>query len=211
MRPTAVALPFALGAALLAGSLAGPGRAATYQITPVLLLDSGITFTGTITTDDTVGALAPSNLTDWSVQVSGPIELTITPANSELNETVFAMVSAVADEVRVAFPDGNFQFIFEPPFTTTVPTCGNCDESGLVLLRSDFGRNLQGLFLTDGDDSDPSIEASQSPVVVGDDTYYVAATLVPEPSAVLLSAAGSIAFACAARPVRRRGATSAAP
>ena len=80
-----------------------------------------------------------------------------------------------------------------------------------MLLRSDFGRNLQGLFLTDGDDSDPSIEASQSPVVVGDDTYFVAATRVPEPSAVLLLAAGSIAFACAARPVRRRGATYAAP
>jgi hypothetical protein len=127
---------------------------------------------------------------DWSVTVSGPIEFTITPANSELNDSVFRMVSATADEIRVAFPDGNFQFNLLGPFTTTVPRCSDCPEGAVQLFRSDFGRNIQGLFLRDLDDGDPSFDDFQGPVVTGGATFYVAATIVPEPTIALLLGLG---------------------
>jgi hypothetical protein len=182
--------------------LAGRGQALTYQITPVNLAVSGASFTGTITTDDTLGPLDPENVVDWSVVVSGPIEFTITPANSELNDTVFRMVSASADEIRVAFPDGNFQFNLIGPFTTTLPQCGNCQEGGVQLFRSDFGRNAQGLSLQDFDDNDPLIDDFQGPVVAGGATFYVAATSVPEPTLALLLGLGLAGLGYGARGVR---------
>lgn len=179
-------------------ALASGAQALTYQITPVNLAASGASFTGTITTDGTLGALTPANLVDWSVVVAGPVAFTITPANSELNDTVFAMVSASSAEVRVAFPDGNFQFNLIDPFTT-LPECSDCREGVVQLFRSDFGRNVQGLSLRDLVDSDPLIEDFQDPVVTGDATFYVAATLVPEPRLALLLAAGLIGLRFVAR------------
>lgn len=179
--------------------LADRGSALTYQITPVNLAASGASFTGTVTTDDTLGPLTPENLVDWSVVVSGPIEFTITPANSALNETVFWMVSATADEIRVAFPDGNFQFNLLDPFTTTLPECSNCQDGGVQLFRSDLGRNAQGLFLQDFDDNDPLIDDFQGPVVEGGATFYLAATIVPEPALALLLALGLAGLGYTAR------------
>lgn len=178
-------------------ALAGPASALTYQITPVSLVASGTTFTGTITTDDTLGPLAPANLVDWSIDVSGPLTFTITPANSGLNDTVFRMVTASASDIRVAFPDGNFQFNLLAPFTTTLPECANCDEGAVQLFRSDFGRNNQGLFVQDVVDGDPFLEDSQGPVVPLNATFYVAATAVPEPGTAALLALGLAGLACA--------------
>jgi hypothetical protein len=187
----ALRLPALFAAVLLA---AGAARALTYQVTPVNLAASGFTFTGTVTTDDTIGALAAENLVDWNILVSGPLTFTITPANSHLNDTVFRLVSATADEIRVAFPEGNFQFNLEGPFTSTVPACGNCDEGGVQLFRSDFGRNHQGISLQDFTDQDPDFSDFQTPVVTGDATFYVAATIVPEPAGALLLGLGALGF-----------------
>src|SRR5512134_2436348 len=96
-RARTAARLFALGVVVLGGR----AEALTYQITPVNLVASGVSFTGTVTTD-------------------GTIEFTITPANSELNDTVFRNVTASADDLQAAFPDGNFQFNLISPFTTTV-------------------------------------------------------------------------------------------
>lgn len=173
-------------------ALADRSDALTYEITPVNLAASGFSFTGTVTTDGTLGALAPENVVDWSVLVSGPLTFTITPANSHLNDTVFLNVSATADEIRVAFPGGNFQWNLNAPFTSTVSTCGNCDEGGVQLFRSDFGRNHQGIFLVDfaENDDDPNFDDFQTPVVAEDATFYLAATIVPEPATALLLGLG---------------------
>jgi len=177
--------------------------ALTYRIEPVNLVVSGATFEGTVTTDGTLGSLAPANLVDWSVDVSGPLDFTITPANSALNSTVFSMVSASETEIRVAFPDGVFQFNLIGPFTTTVPECSSCFEGAVQLFRSDFERNIQGLDLHDEDDSDPSINDFQGPVVAENETSYLAATIVPEPSPRLLGIAAIAAIALLTR-LRRR-------
>jgi hypothetical protein len=197
----ATALLLALGTLVLASG----ARALTYQITPVNLAASGTTFTGTLTTDGTLGALTELNLVDWSIDIAGPIAFTITPANSRLFDTVFQGVSASADEIRVAFPDGVFQFDLIAPFTTTVAACGDCEESGVQLFRSDFGRNTQGFSLRDFDDGDPLFEDFQGPVVTGGDTSYLAATVapVPEPTGALLFGVGFMGLACAQRRVRR--------
>lgn len=174
-------------------------RALTYDITPVNLASSGVTFTGTVTTDGSLGPITDSNLVDWSIDVSGPVNFTITPANSALNATVFSMVSASTTEIQVAFPDGNFQFNLLSPFTTTVPSCGNCEEGAVQLFRSDFGRNNQGFFLMDTEDSDPSFDDFQGPVVESTATFYVAATIVPEPGVTVLLGVGLASLGCAAR------------
>jgi hypothetical protein len=196
--------PFAPAAVLLLGLVLTTGaRALTYQITPVTLTASGTTFTGTITTDGTLGALTEASFVDWSIAVAGPIAFTITPVNSALFDSVFKGVSASADEIRVAFPDGVLQFDLTAPFTTTVAACGDCEEGGVQLFRSDFGRNTQGLFLIDFDDSDPFIDEFQGPVVTGGETSYLAATVVPEPAGALLVGVGLAGLACAAGGARR--------
>jgi hypothetical protein len=200
-RPPAPATALLLALGML--GLATGARALTYQITPVNLAASGTTFTGTLTTDGTLGALTEANLVDWSIVVSGPIAFTITPANSQLFDIVFQGVSASPDEIRVAFPDGVLQFDLIAPFTTTVAACGNCEESGVQLFRSDFGRNIQGLSLHDFDDGDPFFQDFQGPVVTGGETSYLAATVVPEPASALLVVVGLAGLACRARGVRR--------
>ncbi len=177
--------------------VARPSWALTYAITPVNLTASGTSFTGTITTDGTLGAITDANVTDWTIDVSGPITFTITPANSFLNPTVFSMVSATSTELTVAFPNGNLQFNLDAPFTTTVPACDDCDEGAVQLFRSDLGRNAQGFSLQDATDSDPNIEDFQGPVVTGGATFYLAGTVVPEPGTALLLTLGlaGLAFA----------------
>jgi hypothetical protein len=192
-----------LGAGLFAAGIAlvaARSDALIYQITPVNLAASGFSFTGTVTTDGTLGALAPENVVDWSILVSGSFAFTITPANSHLNDTVFANASATADEIHVAFPNGNFQFNLEGPFTSTLPGCGNCDEGAVQLFRSDLGRNHQGMSLVDFDDNDPNVSDFQTPVVTGDATFYLAATIVPEPALALLLGFGLWATRRRARP-----------
>ena len=184
-------------------ALATGASALTYRITPVNLAASGITFTGTITTDGTLGPLTDANLVDWNVAVSGPIAFTITPANSQLFDTVFRGVTASADEIRVAFPDGVLQFVLIAPFTTTVAACGDCEESDVQLFRSDFGRNTQGFALRDFDDGAPSLENFQGPVVTGGETSYLAAVVVPEPASAVLVGLGLAGLACGAGRARR--------
>jgi hypothetical protein len=184
-------------------ALSGRSDALTYQITPVNLAASGFSFTGTITTDGTLGALAAEDVVDWSILVAGPLTFTLTPANSHLNDTVFKNVSATADEIHVAFPEGNFQWNLEGPFTSTVPSCGNCTEGGVQLFRSDFGRNHQGIALVDFTDDDPHFDDFQTPVVADDATFYLAATLVPEPMLALLLGAAALGGAARRRRTAR--------
>lgn len=197
----------ALGVVVLAGRV----EALTYQITPVNLVASGVSFTGTVTTDGTIGALTPANMVDWNILVSGPIVFTITPANSELNDTVFRNVTASADDIQVAFPDGNFQFNLDAPFTTTVPTCSNCDEGGVQLFRSDLGRNAQGFSLQDFTDNDPSFSDFQGPVVTDGATFYLAGTIIPEPTTGLLLGVGLAGLGVALRRSRRERSPRLAP
>jgi hypothetical protein len=192
------AAPLLLVAGLVAAASRGEA-ALLYQITPVNLVSSGEAFTGTITTDGTIGLLTPANLLDWNVEVSGPLSFTVTPANSQLNDTVFSMVSASADEIRAAFPNGTFQFILVGTLTPDIPECSNCDEGAVQLFRSDLGRNHQGFFIDDLDDGVPHVDDFQTPVVTGGADSYLAATIVPEPARTLMLGVGLLALGCAAR------------
>jgi len=148
----------------------------TYDISP-FNLPSGFSVSGTIETDGTIGLLSTINVVSWNISISGTPSFSITPANSSINSTVFSNVTATAEELQVAFPDGVLQFNFTGPFSSTVPDCGNCIESGLSLARFDFGRNQQGLVLSDSDDSTPNIIVFNDQVVPAGETFYVGGRL----------------------------------
>jgi hypothetical protein len=117
IRGCAILPTFVLTAALLA---AGPRPAAAglYQLTP-LDLGSGVSVTGTVATDGTIGALSAGNFTAWNITVT---LTTVDLFNSSNSRDIFSALTVTADgrAITVANPDGSWAFFKGPLLEPTV-------------------------------------------------------------------------------------------
>ncbi|MEM1168336.1 MAG: PEP-CTERM sorting domain-containing protein [Cyanobacteria bacterium P01_H01_bin.35] len=113
-------------------------QAATFNITPLDFGD-GFVATGTITTDDTIGALTADNLTSWNIMVTdgiGASGFTFTETNSKLIPNSQG-ISTDGNQLNVAFPNGVLQFD-----SLTRNRNPIFPDYSISLARFDLGRNL---------------------------------------------------------------------
>ncbi|MGD1806317.1 PEP-CTERM sorting domain-containing protein [Dapis sp. BLCC M126] len=139
-------------------------QAATFNITPLDFGD-GFVATGTITTDDTIGALTADNLTSWNIMVTdgiGASGFTFTETNSRLIGNSKG-ISTDGNQLNVAFPNGVLQFnslTGNPAFA----------DYTITLARFDLGRNSAS-YSNSIDFVNPSIDG------LADSATYVAGEL----------------------------------
>jgi hypothetical protein len=101
MAPNAMLLPLAL----MIGATAA--QAADFQLKPVKL-PGGVTIFGTVTTDGTLGPLAPANILGWRVTVRTTTRHDYTTANAPPQNMLGVSVTADGRKMRVVTsPDGN--------------------------------------------------------------------------------------------------------
>lgn len=75
--------------------------AADFQLTPVQL-PSGLTMTGTVTTDGTVGPLTPAQIVGWRITLRRTTRYDYTPANAPPQNVLGVAVTADGRKLRVA-------------------------------------------------------------------------------------------------------------
>ena len=95
----------------LAGTHAA-GGGNVFQITP-LTFSGGVTLTGTVTTDGTIGTLDASNIVDWNITAQQVTTDVFDASNSALN-TSGMQVSADGRHVTVDVPGGYLEFDKSP-------------------------------------------------------------------------------------------------
>jgi hypothetical protein len=84
-------------------SMAGPS---TFNLVSPVFGD-GVTISGTVTTDGTIGSLSAANFTQWNIVVKQTVDTVFTPANSRNFSTG---VSTDGSLVSVSNPDGSLYF-----------------------------------------------------------------------------------------------------
>jgi hypothetical protein len=156
-----------------------------YNLRPINF-GGGVSLSGTLTTDGTLGALAAQNLTDWNIRLAEVATWSFTERNSDLFNT--DGLTTDGHSIFVANPDGNWGFGRVP---------GRPGGDATFLQLADFSDpNLPGgqaAFI------DPFNYVSVSPLSF--DPAYVAATQVPESTA---RAAGLLPLAAGLLAWRRR-------
>lgn len=161
--------------------LAATPRSGEMNVFDLVPLDfgDGLTMTGSITTDGTIGALTGDNLLDWRIVIR---EVSSFGVFNESNSRVFTAdgVSTDGQSIFVANPDGGWAFSRWPvgPDITLIQLADFTDANA---------PGGQALF------TNPFTYEVLTPLSY--DPSYIAATLrVPEPDALLLAAIGA-AFA----------------
>lgn len=159
--------------------LAATPRSGATNVFDLVPLDfgDGLTMTGSITTDGTIGALTGDNLLDWKIAIR---EVSSFGVFNESNSRVFAAdgVSTDGQSIFVTNPDGAWAFARWPvgPDITLIQLADFTDANA---------PGGQSLF------TNPFTYEVLTPL--SNDPSYIAATLrVPEPNALLLAALGAV-------------------
>jgi hypothetical protein len=84
MKVNLLSIGIILGMPFASFMMANPTTATTFNLTP-LDLENGLTVSGTVTTDGTIGNLSASNFTDWNINVASFNEIIYNKNNTHPN------------------------------------------------------------------------------------------------------------------------------
>lgn len=158
----------------------------TYDFVNYASLQDGDTVSGSITTDGAIGALAASDITAWSVTVTGPLApFSISSTDSKAALTALNM-TATQTQVNIYAPlTGNLNEIL---FT------GGDGHTGLHYIRSNDSTGTYDFYdsIVDGNLQWGSFTAGSNTLQLTAINPWLIATAVPEPSSALLAAIGGV-------------------
>jgi hypothetical protein len=174
------------------------GASITYNIQNYPSLQNGLTLSGTITTDGTIGVINTPNIRAWSFTISGPDGTTENSTKPGATVTAYNVTATSSQLLMAVLPNGgSSELLFrdstnlsEMTYTRTLPSFG-----------SDVYNATGNVFVL-WSDSPPSSQ-------LGGDPWIVAQT-VPEPGSLTLALLGTACPALVAW-TRRHRVTSSRP
>jgi PEP-CTERM motif len=178
----------------------------TYNFVNYASLQNGATLSGSITTDGTIGALAASDITSWSVSVTGgsnPFSMNSTQIGAAVGTTGSGGLIATASQITLAIPVSGGQSQLDLTVGVGIIT------AQLQYFRSNIMPNPTGdayLALTNTGSQtfswDSTTNHNNSLVLTNNNPWTIAiapGAAVPEPSsALLLGIAGVFGLGVAA-------------
>ena len=128
-----------------AAAIANAGTPTVFNLTPTTL-SNGWTVSGTVTTDGTIGYLAPANITDWNLKIVQTTDMVWTQANS--NDLNISGVSTDGKKLYVAtspdgFNDGGTLYFGRPGGRGQIPT--NAYIADFTSLGYNLGYGMGGI------------------------------------------------------------------
>jgi hypothetical protein len=106
MKANLLSLGLILGMPIASLMMANPATASIFNLTP-LELGNGLTVSGTVTTNGTIGNLSASNFTAWNITVQSVNEIVYNKTNSP--SAISSLVSVTPDRQKITVatsPDG---------------------------------------------------------------------------------------------------------
>ncbi|BCS33967.1 hypothetical protein TBR22_A31950 [Luteitalea sp. TBR-22] len=102
-----------LAVALFAGPMAAHAAPIVYSVNDSI---GGVSISGTLTTDGTIGAVTSANFTDFSLTVTNGVTPTLfTPTNAFIDSLNTIGVVATATELSLSTGNAQFQVLTPPP------------------------------------------------------------------------------------------------